>query len=96
MSASVLEIIQWQAQPGVTDAAMVAAMQALLPDLQQLEGFISKTMYRNADLWCELYQWQSEADAQQSNVRMADQASLQALLALVQPDTISIQIMRQV
>lgn len=96
MPANVLEIVQWKARPDVTDTAMMAAVQALLPDLQQLDGFISKTLYRNDQLWCECYLWQTEADAQLSNTRMADKPSLHSLLALVQPDTISIQIMHQV
>ncbi len=42
---SVLEIVKWKEKPDISDKQMVDAVQEMVPDLENLEGFISQTLY---------------------------------------------------
>ncbi|GAB5463188.1 hypothetical protein [Hoeflea alexandrii] len=41
----VVELVKWKAKPSVSNEAMVAAVNRILPDLETLPGFISQTLY---------------------------------------------------
>ncbi|MBL4628088.1 MAG: hypothetical protein JKY00_08640 [Roseicyclus sp.] len=40
----VAELVKWQAKPNVSDTQMIGAIDGILPDLQELPGFISQTL----------------------------------------------------
>lgn len=93
MNTNVVEIVKWNSAPGVSDRATIDAADALIPDLQTVGGFIEKTLYKNGDEWVDIYYWETVEDARLSNERMAGKASLGQLLALVQPESVSMTIM---
>lgn len=89
-----VEILRWQSAEGVTDKKMIDAVQDMVPDLQQLPGFQYQTLVKTADgMWTDIYFWDTEHDAHKSNELMADKASLGALLALIKPDSVSIEVL---
>ena len=92
MNTNVVEIVKWKSASGVTDRATIDAAQALVPDLKTVGGFIEKTLYKNGDEWVD---WETIEDAQLSNERMAGKASLGKLFSLVQPESVSITVMRK-
>ncbi|MEK8033317.1 hypothetical protein AACH06_21055 [Ideonella sp. DXS29W] len=95
MSTEVIEIVKWKSKPGVLDRDVVEAAAALVPDLQAVGGFISKTLYSGGGEWVDVYHWETVADAERSNERMAQKTSLLKLLSLVQPETVSISVLSQ-
>ena len=95
MNTNVVEIVKWKSASGVTDRATIDAAQALVPDLKTVGGFIEKTLYKNGDEWVDIYYWETIEDAQLSNERMAGKASLGKLFSLVQPESVSITVMRK-
>ena len=95
MNTNVVEIVKWKSASGVTDRATIDAAQALVPDLKTGGGFIEKTLYKNGDEWVDIYYWETIEDAQLSNERMAGKASLGKLFSLVQPESVSITVMRK-
>jgi heme-degrading monooxygenase HmoA len=96
MNTSIIEIVKWQAATGVADETVIEAAANLPPDLKSIGGFIQKTLYKNDDEWVDVYYWHTLADAQFSNERMANKASLAALFAIIKPETVSITVMSKV
>lgn len=85
------ELVKWRSKPGASDAAMIAAVDGLLPDLQKLPGFISQTLYQGKDgLWVDLYFWETEEQATASLGLMEGKASFAKLMALIDPDSVTI------
>jgi hypothetical protein len=95
MNTDIVEIVKWKSAAGVADSAVIAAAEALIPDLKTVGGFLSKTLYKQNDEWVDIYYWATVEDANLSNERMADKHSLRALFALVQMESISILVMRR-
>lgn len=88
----IVELVKWNGKPGVSDAAMIAAVDGILPDLQTLPGFISQELYKDDDgTWVDLYHWQTREQAVASNDLMAPRASFQSLMALVDPASLAIE-----
>jgi len=88
----VAELVKWQANANVSDAQMVEAVDGLLPDLQQLPGFINQTLYKDKDgIWVDLYFWETEEQAIASNGLMANKASFANLMSLLDLKSVSIE-----
>lgn len=91
----VTEILSWQAQPNVSDHAMINAVEAMLPDLRTLPGFIFQNLNKDSNgRWVEVYFWETAEDAHKSNELMADKASLANLMKLLQAETIEMEVMK--
>ena len=91
---NVLEIVKWKGNNGVSDEEMIKTVEQMLPDLQELEGFISQTLYKDSEwFWLDIYYWDIVKNAQLSNERMEWKESLNALLKLIDLNTVSIEIM---
>lgn len=90
----VTEILTWQAKADVTDKQMVAAVDAMLPDLEKLPGFIFQSLSKDSQgRWVELYFWQTAEDAHNSNTLMADKTSMSTLMQLLIPESIEMAVM---
>lgn len=89
----VTEIVSWNAKPDVTDQTMIEAVSALLPDLKKLPGFIYQSLGKNPQgRWIDIYYWDSVKNAHASNELMSDTQSLSQLMALIQADSVSIEV----
>jgi len=93
----VIEIVSWKAKPGVTDEEMQVALAAMVPDLKALPGFLYQSAGKDSQgRWVDVYYWGSVKDAHASNELMADKASLTTLLALIEMDTICMEVIEPV
>ena len=93
MNMAVIEIVSWQAKPGVSDEEMRSALADMLPDLQALPGFQWQLAGKDAQgRWVDVYCWDDARDAHASNELMADKPSLAALLALLEADSVTMDV----
>lgn len=91
---SILEIVTWQAKPTITDQQMIDSVNAMVPDLKNIDGFINQVLYKDAhNKWIDVYYWDTVENAHLSNERMADKASLKNLLELIELETVTIDIL---
>ena len=89
----VIEIVSWKAKDNITDQQMITAINNLTPDLRELPGFRTQSAGKDADnRWVDVYFWDSADDAHASNELMADKSSLAALMELLEPDSVTMQI----
>lgn len=88
-----IEILQWRSAAGISDQSMINAVEAMVPDLRQLPGFRYQTLVKSANGdWMDIYWWDSKEDAHRSNELMANTQSLANLLKLIEPDSVSIEV----
>lgn len=93
----IAELVKWRAKPDVSDSAMVKAVDGLLADLQELPGFVRQFLYKDKDgQWVDLYFWETEKQAVASNDLMADKASFGKLISLIEPETVTIEMLNPV
>ncbi len=91
---NVLEIVKWKAKPNVSDKQMIDAINEMVPDLKNLEGFINQTLYKDEnDYWIDIYYWDNAENAHLSNERMSKKESLKNLLELIQTESVSMKIL---
>jgi len=94
-STSVFEILKWKSKSGVSDKEMISAIDAMVSDLNNVKGFLHQSLYKNPnDEWIDIYYWETEQDANDSNSAMADKLSFKNLIGLIEPNTISIDVMQ--
>ena len=90
----VFEIVKWQSRQGVVDHKMISAVERMAPDIQTLPGFIHQTLYKSVSgEWVAIYYWETEEDAHASNTSMAGKGSFKALMALIEPESVFIEVM---
>ncbi len=91
---SVLEIVKWKAKPNVSDKKMIDVVNAMVPDLKKLDGFISQVLYKDKNnYWVDVYYWDTAENAHLSNERMAEKESLKKLLELIELNTVTIEVL---
>ncbi|CCO49937.1 putative Dimeric alpha-beta barrel protein [Vibrio nigripulchritudo SOn1] len=94
---SVIETVTWRVNEGVSEEEMKSAVELMLLDLKNLPGFIHETLSVNeTGQWLQLYYWETAEDAHNSNQLMADKPSFAKLIALIQPDSVDIQVYRSI
>jgi len=90
----VTEVLSWQAKANVSDQDMINAVEGLLADLKTLPGFLFQNLSKDSKgRWVEVYFWQTEEDAHNSNSLMADKASMVNLMELIEIESISMEVM---
>ncbi len=90
----VYERVTWKAKPGVSDSDMVAAVDRMVDDLKQVDGFLNQTLYKDKnDQWVDIYYWKTEQNAIDSNGAMAEKESFKQLIQLIEPESVAIDIM---
>jgi len=93
---SIVEVLTWKSKFGVTDEEMISAVNAMAPDLEKLQGFINQSLYKTSEnKWVDIYYWETEKDAHDSNASMDGKETLKALIDLIEPNSISIEVMPQ-
>jgi len=93
-STQVFEILKWKSKQGVTDEAMISSVNDMVVDLEKLSGFLHQSLYKNsANEWVDIYYWETEKDAHDSNAGMADKESFKQLIDLIDADTISMEVL---
>lgn len=93
MSSNVVEIVKWKSKDGVDDKNMILAVDKMLPDLKKLPGFIHQSLYKNKNNeWVDVYFWETEDEAHNSNSLMENKESLKNLLDLIDLDSVTMEI----
>ena len=93
-NSPIAELVAWRSMENVEDREMIAAVEAILPDLKTLPGFISQTLYKDDQgRWVDLYYWDSREEAIASNDLMAPKESFARLMALIEPDSVTIELL---
>lgn len=95
-NSPVFEVVKWRSTSGISDEVMISAVNAMVIDLKSLKGFLHQSLYKNTNNeWVDIYYWQTEEDAHASNTSMADKTSFKNLIALIEPNSVSIEILHQ-
>ena len=95
--ANVIEILTWDAAKNVSDKEMIAAVDNMVPDFKELPGFKSQTLYKDSTRgWVDVYCWDIEENARLSNERMRGKESLNWLMSLLIPESITMEFMSSV
>ena len=88
----IVELVAWKSREGVEDVEMIEAVDAILPDLETLPGFVSQKLYKDDEgRWVDLYVWKSKDEAVASNDLMAPKRSFGKLMSLIEPDSVTIE-----
>lgn len=88
-----VEVLTWRAKAGISDTQMVEAVEAMVVDLKKLPGFEYQALFKVDDnLWKEVYFWKTEHDAHRSNELMADKNTFKVLMALIEPDSVTMEV----
>ena len=91
---STIEILEWKSKSGVTDSQMIRAVDAMVGDIQTLKGFLNQSLYKDSSgNWVDIYYWESELDAHNSNESMANKESFKQLIELIEPESVTIEVM---
>lgn len=89
---TIIELVKWRAKADIEDAAMISAVDGILPDLKTLPGFVSQTLYKDDEgYWVDLYRWETREQGVASNDLMAPRPSFQALIDLIDQTSVSIE-----
>jgi len=90
----VTEVLSWQALPEISDQQMIAAVNAMVPDLQTLPGFLFQNLSKDSQgRWVEVYFWRTAEAAHNSNGLMQSKVSMKNLMQLIQPQSIGMEVM---
>ncbi len=90
----VFEILTWKAKPGVSDKQMIDAAEAMVADLRELNGFLNQSLYKDENgTWIDIYYWETEKDAHDSNASMAEKTSFHNLIELIDADSITMKVL---
>ena len=92
----IVEILMWRSKAGVSDEEMILAVNEMASDLTKLPGFINQSLYKNSEnKWVDIYYWETEKNAHDSNASMDGKETLKKLIDLIEPNSISIEVMPQ-
>lgn len=94
MKSVCLEIVKWKSKEGVSDQDMIASVEGMVSDLRDCRGFINQSLYKDSGgVWVDVYYWDDEGCAHASNEYMADKESFSSLISLIEPDSVSLEVM---
>ncbi len=90
----IFEILEWKSKLEVSDTQMIDAVEAMVDDLKDLNGFLNQSLYKDdSGAWVDIYYWETEQDAHNSNETMANKESFKKLIELIEPESVSIKVM---
>ena len=79
----VLEIVTVTMKPGVTDAQVLAAADALQRDVEHLDGYVARRLLKTDDgTWVDIVRWTSMEAAHAAAQRVGTAPSAQALMEI--------------
>lgn len=96
-SNPVFEVVKWKSKSDISDKETIDAVNAMAVDLKILKGFLQQSLYKNSnDEWVDVYYWKTLEDAQDSDISMSGKDSFKRLIELIEPNSVSIEIMREI
>jgi len=95
-NSPVFEIVKWKSKETVSDESMIEAVNEMTKDLTSLKGFLQQSLYKSPNgEWVDIYYWETKEDAHTSNTSMADKESFKKLIELIEPESVTIEVMHQ-
>jgi hypothetical protein len=92
----VLEILKWKSKKNVSDENMIESVANMVKDLNSLKGFLHQALYKSSSgEWIDIYYWETEEDAYASSTSMADKKSYTNLINLIEPESVTIEVIHQ-
>jgi len=93
MSSDILEIVTWKSKNNIKDSDMIKAINNMVDDLKELDGFCSQTLYKNDEnVWVDIYYWETVESAKMSSQNMCEKDSFKKLMMLIDADTVTVEI----
>ena len=88
--AGIVEVVQFKAKTGVSDAQIRAAAAALQRDVEQFPGYMRRRLLKSADgQWIDIVDWTGLDEALQAGEAMMARPSAQGFMELVELESIS-------
>ena len=88
--ASVVEVVQFKAKPGVSDAQIRAAADALQRDVEQFPGCLHRRLLKSEDgQWLDIVDWTGLDEALHAAEAIMARPSAQGFMELAEPDSIT-------
>lgn len=86
---TIVELVQFKLQPGVSDADFIAAAdQAQTGFLQHFAGFIKRELWKQDDeTWVDLVYWATSEAAQESMKQFLTHPGTQRFMSMILPDS---------
>ena len=85
----IVEVVQFKAKPGVSDAQIRAAADALQRDVDGLPGYMRRRLLKSADgQWIDIVDWTGLDEALQAAEAIMARPSAQGFIDLVEPESI--------
>jgi hypothetical protein len=84
---SVIEVVVFKLQQGVSEEAFLQAANALMPDLTAMPGFIKRELGKDQDgsgQWADMIYWESLEQAHQAAERVMQLPSCKPFLGMIQ------------
>lgn len=96
-SNPVYEVVTWKSKSDISDEITIDAVNAMAVDLKTLKGFLNQSLYKNSNgEWVDIYYWETLEDAHACDASMSDKDSFKHLFALIESNSVSIEIMRKI
>jgi heme-degrading monooxygenase HmoA len=90
MSNLVIELVSVKARPGVDEADMLRAADAVMAFLSKANGFIRRELFKaGEDQWVDLIYWNSREEAEAALAQSMDQPSVQAMMSLLDENSLN-------
>ena len=89
IGAGIVEVVQFKAKSGVSDAQIRDAADALQRDVEQFPGYLHRRLVKSEDgQWLDIVDWTGLGEALQAAEAIMAQPSAQSFMELVEPESI--------
>ncbi len=88
--AGIVEVVQFKAKPGVSDAQIRAAAAALQRDVEGFPGYMRRRLFKSEDgQWLDIVDWTGLDEALHAAEAIMARPSAQSFMELVEPESIN-------
>ena len=86
----IVEVVQFKAKPGVSDAQICAAADALQRDVEHFPGYMHRRLLKSEDgQWLDMVDWTGLDEALRAAEAIMARPSAQDFMELVEPESIT-------
>ena len=88
--AGIVEVVQFKAKAGVSDAQIRDAADALQRDVEQFPGYLHRRLLKSEDgQWLDIVDWTGLDEALHAAEAIMARSSAQSFMELVEPESIT-------
>jgi hypothetical protein len=97
MSTLVIELVSVKTRPGVDEADMLRAADAVMAFLSKASGFIRRELFKAGEnQWVDLIYWNSREEAEAAMAQSMDQPCVLEMMRLLDESSLAMQHLDQV